>query len=290
MNKPFRKIILAVSFVSILASSCKVEKDVLITIKTPYGDMKAILYEETPLHKKNFIELAKSGQYDSTIFHRVIKEFMIQGGDINAKANNTKRVDYTIPAEFNTQFFHKKGALSAARMGDNVNPNKESSGCQFYIVHGRKFTAEELDQMATNANQYALQTMFGRFLQMPENAELRSKVIGLQNARDMSAINALIDQLRPILETNFGKITEKSYSEIQKSTYADLAGAPHLDNDYTVFGQVVEGLEVIDSIASVQTGGMDKPLNDVPLTMVVEEISRKQITEKYGYIYPVVEK
>ena len=103
-------------------------KDVIITISTPYGDMKAILYEETPLHKKNFIELSESGKFDSTIFHRVIKDFMIQGGDINL-INEEEVIDYTIPAEVNNKLFHKKGEIAAARMGDNVNPDKESSGC-----------------------------------------------------------------------------------------------------------------------------------------------------------------
>ena len=127
----------------ILIQSCAMNKDVLITISTPYGDMKAILYDETPLHKKNFIELSESGQFDSTIFHRVIENFMIQGGDINL-INDDEIIDYTIPAEFNKKLFHRKGEIAAARMGDNVNPEKESSGCQFYIVQGKVYTEEEL--------------------------------------------------------------------------------------------------------------------------------------------------
>ena len=123
----------------IILQSCVMNKDVIITISTPYGDMKAILYEETPLHKKNFIELSESGKFDSTIFHRVIKDFMIQGGDINL-INEEEVIDYTIPAEVNNKLFHKKGEIAAARMGDDVNPNKESSGCQFYIVDGKVYT------------------------------------------------------------------------------------------------------------------------------------------------------
>ena len=127
----------------IIIQSCAMNKDVLITISTPYGDMKAILYDETPLHKKNFIELSESGQFDSTIFHRVIENFMIQGGDVNL-INDEDVIDYTIPAEFNSKLFHRKGEIAAARMGDNVNPEKESSGCQFYIVQGKVYTEEEL--------------------------------------------------------------------------------------------------------------------------------------------------
>ena len=118
-------------------------KDIIITISTPYGEMKAILYEETPLHKKNFIKLSESGDFDSTIFHRVIENFMIQGGDVNL-INDEDVIDYTIPAEINNQFFHKKGEIAAARMGDNVNPDKESSGCQFYIVQGKVYVESEL--------------------------------------------------------------------------------------------------------------------------------------------------
>ena len=117
----------------IIFQACAMNKDVIITISTPYGDMKAILYDETPLHKKNFIELSKSGKFNSTIFHRVMKDFMIQGGDVNL-INDEKVIDYTIPAEFNENLFHKKGEIAAARTPDNVNPDKESSGCQFYIV------------------------------------------------------------------------------------------------------------------------------------------------------------
>ena len=129
----------------IILQSCDMDKDVIITISTPYGEMKAILYDETPLHKQNFIKLSESGQFDSTIFHRVINEFMIQGGDVNL-FDEDKPIDYTIPAEINDNLFHRKGEIAAARMGDNVNPNRESSGCQFYIVQGKVYTEEELEK------------------------------------------------------------------------------------------------------------------------------------------------
>ena len=127
----------------LILSSCG-DKEKMVVIHTPYGSMKALLYEETPLHKANFIKLVESGSYDSTIFHRVIEAFMIQGGDVNAKKGIQEKVAYTVPAEIVPQFFHKKGALAAARMGDDVNPKKESSGCQFYIVQGKIFK-EEID-------------------------------------------------------------------------------------------------------------------------------------------------
>jgi len=289
MRNRFYKFFVFMGAVALLGTSCKVEKDVMVVIQTPYGKMKAILYEETPLHKKNFIELVKAGRYDSTIFHRVIKEFMIQGGDINMKPGVKQRVDYTIPPEFNEKFFHKRGALSAARMSDNVNPKKESNGCQFYIVHGKKYEAFELEDLASNANQQALQNHFGRLLQLPQFAELRSRVIRLQNAGNLDSIFSLIESHKPMAEERFGKLTDKSYSEIQQKTYAEVGGAPFLDADYTVFGQVVEGLEVIDFIANVQTGGMDRPLEDVLITITLEEVSKEDITEDYGYVYPVVE-
>lgn len=289
MKNRFSKSLILLGAVVLMGPSCKVEKDVLVVIQTPYGKMKAILYEETPLHKKNFIELVKAGRYDSTIFHRVIKEFMIQGGDINMKSEVKQRVDYTIPAEFDSSFFHKRGALSAARMDDNINPKKASNGCQFYIVHGKKYEVFELEDLASNANQQALQNHFGRCLQLPQYAELRSRVIRLQNSGNVDSIFSLMESYKIIAEDRFGKLSDKSYSETQQKAYAEIGGAPFLDAEYTIFGQVVEGLEVIDFIANVQTGGRDRPLEDVLMTITLEEVSKEDITEDYGYVYPIVE-
>ncbi|MDR1846561.1 MAG: peptidylprolyl isomerase [Bacteroidales bacterium] len=191
----------------------------MILIHTDYGEMKAVLYNETPLHRDNFIKLIKEGYYDSTLFHRVIDGFMIQGGDPESK--NAKQgemlgnggPDYTIPAEFRTELIHRRGALAAARTGDNINPRKESSGSQFYISQGRVYSQEELN----------------------------------------------------MLQRRMGK----TFSPLQISTYTSEGGIPFLDYEYTVFGQVIDGLEVIDKIAAVAKDRFDRPTKDIKMTISI---------------------
>lgn len=184
-----------------------------VRIETEFGDMVIMLYDETPLHRDNMIKLIEEGFYQNLLFHRVINNFMIQGGDPDSRgAEEGERLGmggpgYTVPAEFHRSLFHRKGALAAARMGDQVNPEKESSGSQFYIVHGNVFSSDELD---------------------------------------------LFDQRR-----------SEPMSKEAREIYTTIGGTPHLDGSYTVFGQVVEGLEVLDRIASVETDGNDRPLVDV---------------------------
>ena len=262
----------------IILQSCVMNKDVIITISTPYGDMKAILYEETPLHKKNFIELSESGKFDSTIFHRVIKDFMIQGGDINL-INEEEVIDYTIPAEVNNKLFHKKGEIAAARMGDDVNPNKESSGCQFYIVDGKVYTENEL---TLDIN--ALYEGCRMLLQEEEYSDLRQKFGELQS--DPEATQALAISLKETIKEKYGIDATKVISKDKLEAYTTVGGVPHLDGGYTVFGRIVEGLDIIDKIAALQTGARDKPVEDVPMTFSVEKINKKTITTKYGYTYP----
>ena len=260
----------------ILIQSCAMDKDVLITISTPYGDMKAILYDETPLHKKNFIELSESGKFDSTIFHRVIENFMIQGGDVNLIGDD--EIDYTIPAEFNENLFHRKGEIAAARMGDDVNPDKESSGCQFYIVHGKVYKEEEL---TLDIN--ALYGGVRRLLQEDEYSDMRQKFVDAQN--DPEETQKLAISLSEVCEEKYGIKINKDVSENVLKAYTTVGGVPHLDGAYTVFGRIVEGLDIIDKIAAVETGSADKPVEDVPMTFKVERISKEKITKNYGYTY-----
>jgi peptidyl-prolyl cis-trans isomerase B (cyclophilin B) len=262
----------------IILQSCIMNKDVIITISTPYGDMKAILYDETPLHKKNFIELSESGKFDSTIFHRVIKDFMIQGGDINL-INEEEVIDYTIPAEVNNNLFHKKGEIAAARMGDNVNPERESSGSQFYIVQGKVYTEDEL-----TLDMNLLNSGIRRLLQEDEYLEVRQKFIDAQN--DPEETQKLTLSLRAVCEEKYGMNIKKNISKDILEAYTSVGGVPHLDGAYTVFGRIVEGLDIIDKIAALQTGARDKPIEDVPMTFTVEKINKKAITKKYGYTYP----
>lgn len=198
------------------------EQKVLIT--TSEGDIKIKLYNETPLHRDNFKKLVKSKFYYDVLFHRVIREFMVQAGDPESKTAGSDvhlgggGVDYTIPAEFRTpDVYHKKGALAAARTADNVNPNKESSGCQFYIVVGKKFTDQQLDAIQAN------------------------KTLRYRNSNDLSHL----------------------FSEQARIDYKTIGGTPHLDGDYTVFGEVVEGLDIVDKISLAETNRSDRPIKNV---------------------------
>ena len=193
-----------------------------VVLQTDYGNMKIVLYEETPLHRENFIKLVKSGFYDGLLFHRVINGFMIQGGDPESRNAQPGAMlgnggpGYNIPAEFVPKYFHKKGVIAAAREGDNVNPMKESSGSQFYIVQGRIYNEAIMQKIAAQMN--------------------------------------------------------KTFSAEQIKAYGTIGGSPWLDNDYTVFGEVVEGLDVIDKIAAVKCGPNDRPVEDVRMTIkIIEE-------------------
>jgi peptidyl-prolyl cis-trans isomerase B (cyclophilin B) len=205
------------------------DKVFYVKIETSYGDMVVKLYNETPKHRDNFLKLVKEGTYDGLLFHRVIKDFMIQGGDPNSRTAKPGQMlgdgelGYTIPAEFVPTLFHKKGALAAARQADQVNPTKASSSCQFYIVQGNKWDANRL---------------------------------------------AMVEQ-------RMGK----HFTPAQAQVYATLGGTPFLDGDYTVFGEVVEGMEVIDKIAATQTGPNDRPVEDVKMKMSLLESYKPAVSK-----------
>jgi peptidyl-prolyl cis-trans isomerase B (cyclophilin B) len=273
-----------------LISSCATEKDYLITFQTRYGNMKAILYDATPQHKENFIKLAQSGAYDSTTFHRVIRDFMIQAGDVNAKTPDEPPIDYTIPAEFNDTLIHEKGALAAARQADQVNPKKESSGSQFYVIQGRTYTEEELNAMMYNRKAQQQQDLFRRLLGKEEYANLRKEIIQLQQQGNYAAIQEKIEGSGALIEKEFGPQPDYTLTEQQRQAYTTIGGAPHLDRDYTVFGQVVEGLPVIDSIANVVTAAADRPVDDVYMTVKVKEVSKKELRKRYSDYYPAEKK
>lgn len=273
-----------------LFSSCAQKKDYVVTIKTDMGDMVAILYDETPKHKANFIKLAQEHFYDSLIFHRVIQGFMIQGGDPNSKNAQpgqhlgTGGPGYTVDAEFNPKFFHEKGALSAARLGDQQNPTKASSGSQFYIVQGTVIPKTSIDQLTVD--QMKLNNGLQQLLQKEENRPLYDSLSQLYYAGDMQAYQNKVFSLIPRIEKETGTQVRKNVSQEKIDAYTTVGGAPHLDDEYTVFGKVIKGLEVIDKIAAVQKDPADRPVQDVNFTVIVEEMSRKKITKEYGYEYP----
>lgn len=241
-----------------------------VKITTSYGDIVVRLYDETPVHRDNFLKLATEGTLDGTLFHRVIKDFMIQGGDPESKGAAKGRmlgsgdVGYTLEAEFNPALYHKRGALSAARQGDNVNPERRSSGCQFYIVWGQKYSAGQLGQLEKQMMMQAQQSVFNNLAM-----EHRAEIMDMRRNRDAAGLQALQDKLvgqmnTIIKEQGLGKMTAE-----QKTVYTEIGGTPFLDGQYTVFGEVEEGLELVGKIQEVATDGNDRPLEDIAMTVTV---------------------
>lgn len=275
-----------------LVSSCAQKSgksDYVVTIKTSYGNMVAILYDETPKHKANFIKLAKEHYFDSLLFHRVIAGFMIQGGDPDSKRAQPGQPlgqggpGYTVDAEFNPNLFHEKGALSAARLGDEQNPTKASSGSQFYIVQGTVIPSSDLEDL--RIDQMKFNTAFRQVMQNPANQPLIDTLNKIYLTGDMQAYKKKIFSLVPRIEKETGTTVTKFVSPDKIKAYTTVGGAPHLDGGYTVFGKVIKGLEIIDKIASVQTNG-ERPLDDIRMVVTVEEMSKSKITKLYGYVFP----
>ena len=249
------------------------QKDTLIEIKTSQGNIVVKLYEKTPLHRANFIRLVKKGFYDSLIFHRIIPTFMIQGGDPDSKRSASGAMlgnggpGYTIPAEILPEYFHKKGALAGARLGDDVNPTKASSGSQFYLVQGKVFSEAELNQMAQRMSnmkrQQNGQKLYQEYMNRPENAALLRTVIRLQQAQNRDSLELVSKTAIEYVNSQLQAIPDFSFTPEQIKAYSTLGGAPHLDGGYTVFGEVVEGLDVIDKITTIDRDSNDRPKNDV---------------------------
>jgi peptidyl-prolyl cis-trans isomerase B (cyclophilin B) len=276
-----RNLIFVVLLITFIAAGCHKEKDYLVTIKTRFGDIGLILYDQTPEHKQNFLKLAQSGQYDSTLFHRVIPAFMIQGGDVGTRPGSSGDVDYTLPAEFVDTLFHHYGALAAARQGDGVNPEKRSSGSQFYIVQG---TIADADQLTTDMQQ--LNKLLPNLAEVPGYETILDTLRNLYFNAGEAAYNAKLMQLVPVIEERFDVQLKKKYPKDRLQAYTRIGGTWHLDDAYTVFGRVVSGMQVVEQIAAVQTAPGDKPVEPVYMTVEVEEISQKQIRE-FPDIYSV---
>ena len=245
-------------------------KQTRVMIKTTMGDIVVRLYDETPKHRDNFIKLANEGYFDGTLFHRVIKDFMIQGGDPDSKGApagknlGTGGPDYTIPAEFvYPQLFHKRGALSAARLGDEVNPQRESSGSQFYIVWGKTYKAAELKQMERQLAMQQEQAVFNQLV-----AENKSKIMDLRRSRDRAGLQELQDELIATTKAICSEQGAPTFTAEQQQAYTTVGGTPFLDNQYTVFGEVEEGLDIVEKIQKVETLRNDRPKDDVVMIEV----------------------
>lgn len=240
--------------------------DVLVEIKTTEGDLTVRLFGDTPRHRDNFVKLAKEGYYNGVLFHRVINEFMVQTGDPDSKTAPAGKTlgsggpGYDIEAEIvYPTHFHKRGALAAARQGDQVNPERRSSDSQFYIVTGKAYNDSTLNQMERQLQMMQKQNIFNDLAR-----EHRDSIMTLRRNRDQAGLQALQDELVAITEKKAAEAPTRLTSQ-QREAYTTTGGTPHLDNQYTVFGEVVDGMDVIDKIEKVETDSHDRPLKDVKI-------------------------
>ena len=246
---------------------------VIVKISTPKGDIRVRLYDETPQHRDNFVKLVNEGFYNGTLFPRVIKGFMIQGGDpdsIGAPAGKmlgTGGPGYNVPAEIvYPQLFHKRGALAAARQSDEVNPERESSGSQFYLVYGKVYTPQELKQMEKQMSMQQEQAIFNKLVQ-----QNRSQILELRKARNQAGLQELQDQLIAETKKQMKELPAPKFTPEQQEAYTTVGGTPFLDNQYTVFGEVESGMEVVAEIQQCATLSADRPKEDISMTMTIEQ-------------------
>ena len=237
----------------------------VVLIKTSLGNIKIRLYDNTPLHRDNFLKLVNSGFYDGISFHRVINKFMIQAGDpVTRTVPISKTADslntYTIPSEFRNEYFHKKGALAAAREGNDVNPEMRSSGTQFYIVQGSVLSDDELNQSEQRINSNIKQALFNKLM---KEAGDSARKAGIHISDSEIQEKASVKMFNYLTANPAYKIPD-----YQRAVYKSIGGVPRLDQTYTVFGEVTEGLDVVDRIAAVKTDAGDKPLADVRILKI----------------------
>lgn len=275
----YKKNILAFSVITVLfalsASFTSLPEngnsEIKVMIITNQGVIKIRLYNETPLHRDNFVKLVKGHYFDSLLFHRVIRNFMIQGGDPDSKNANPDVFlgeggpGYTIPAEFNSNLFHKKGVLAAARESDLDNPSQASSGSQFYIVHGRTYTDSLLKVQAKRITKMKL---FNQVLNRTENKQLLEKYKVYAKAEMNDSVKYINDIINKQVEIELSTTQQYMFTDQQIKAYTTIGGTPHLDGSYTVFGEVYEGLEVVNDIAEQKTDKAARPLTDIRIISI----------------------
>jgi peptidyl-prolyl cis-trans isomerase B (cyclophilin B) len=242
-----------------------------VKIQTTLGDIIVRLYDETPQHRDNFVKLAKEGYYDGTLFHRVIKDFMIQGGDPDSKGAPAGKMlgvggpDYTIEAEIKSGLYHKRGALAAARQGDEVNPERRSSGSQFYIVWGQVYNEGQLRQFSKQMEMQQMQTVFNALAK-----EHHDEIMQMRRERNRAGLQELQEKLAAEAEAQV-KAQGAGMTDEQRAIYSTVGGTPHLDGQYTVFGEVEEGLDIVEMIQQSKTARGDRPVDDIEMRVVVKE-------------------
>lgn len=245
-------------------------KETIVQIETEFGNIKIKLYDETPLHRDNFLKLIKDGVYSDLLFHRVIQGFMIQGGDPDSKHAEpgkmlgTGDLGYTIPAEINPKFFHRRGVLAAARQGDDINPERRSSASQFYILQGKIFSPQALDSMEVKLEESRKMNLLQAKIKFVE-PELNK--LGAEGKQDelLARYNAIKEEVLAEVAT----LPSLKFSEEQRKTYTTAGGYPPLDNNYTIFGEVIEGMGVVDAIAKQPTDRFDRPQKDIKFTISI---------------------
>ena len=243
------KRIVFILVLSLLLGACERKKDTVIRMETSLGNIRLKLYDETVLHRDNILKLIREGYYNGMLFHRVIKDFMIQTGDPDSKSARpgmvlgANDIGYTLKAEIVPKYFHKRGVLAAAREADNINPERSSSGSHFYIVQGRIFTPDIIDE---------------------------GEILKYQLANDYEKLMQLNEKLSDTTRLLFDQVKLKLTGE-QRAAYTTIGGSPHLDGEYTVFGEVIEGMEIVDSIAEQETDDNCRPLRDVVILKIEEE-------------------
>ena len=275
MNKYFKytlSFISGIMILSLLSFGLKKNKEPIVEITTKFGVMKLKLYNETPLHRDNFIKLANEQFFDSVLFHRVIRNFMIQGGDADSKGApagtqlGNGGPGYDIPAEFVHGLYHKKGALAAAREGDDVNPEKKSSGSQFYIVQGQVFDSAQLQNFETRLMKNCRSVEFKKYLDYDENIETKRKYMYAAQNGDKLTCSDIMNKTKPSVDS---MLVKYEFTDEQIKMYTTVGGTPFLDHNYTVFGELIEGWDVLDSISLVKVDKNNRPLEDVIMSIKV---------------------
>lgn len=265
-------IIMSLALTGLGAQQFQADPQIKVLMATTYGDIKIVLYNETPLHRDNFVKLIQEHYFDSLLFHRVIQNFMIQGGDPDSKYAPTGTLlgeggpPYTIPAEFNPKFFHKKGVLAAARDGDLENPSQASSASQFYIVQGRVFTDSLLN---VQAKRITRSMVFNRIINKPENSSLLTNYKRYVKKQLIDSVKYVNEIINKKVDAELPTVTPYQFTREQAEVYKTIGGAPHLDNSYTIFGEVYEGIDVVDKIAAQPVDkSANRPVEDIRILKI----------------------
>lgn len=244
------------------------EKETKVVFETTLGNIVVKLYNETPKHRDNFLKVVNDSVYNGVLFHRVIKDFMIQTGDPSSKTAEAGQqlgsgdLGYTVEAEFvYPQYFHKKGALAAARTGDAVNPERRSSASQFYIVTGKSYSPQQVEMMEQRMGDQKKEDIFSGLVR-----ERVDSIRNMQAAGDSLGLEELQNELIALTEAEYAKNPLK-FTSAQVEAYTTVGGTPHLDGQYTVFGEVVEGMDVVDKIQQVATDPADRPVDDIKIIL-----------------------